>query len=225
MAKRPRFGSIYRRGRIWWIKYYRPGDPKPVRESSRSERRADAERLLKRRQGEIVTGKFIGLGPERITVSQLLDELIEDYRFREIRSLKQCVLRINKNLRPAVGKIRAAVFRTADIRKYIRQRREQGAANATINRELELLGRAFRLASQAEPPLVARLPRIEKLPEDNTRTGLLSHEDYLRLRECLPPHYRLLLVVGYHTGVRLGELLSLRWSQVDLARGEIRIEA
>ncbi len=225
MATRPKFGSIYRRGRIWWIKYYRPGDPKPIRESSRSDRRSDAERLLKWRQGEVVTGRFAGLALERVTVSQLLDELIEDYQVRGIRSLRHCVLRINKHLRPAFGKLKAAAFSTADVKRYIRKRRAEGAANATINRKLELLGRAFRLASEAEPPLVARVPRIEKLPENNVRTGLLRHEEYLRLRDLLPAHYRLLLVVGYHTGARLGELLSIRWSQVDFQRGEIRIEA
>lgn len=75
--RKPKLGSIYQRTKkqpdgsvvslpTWWIKCYRNG--RPLRESSRSEDFAKAERLLKRRQGEIVTGKFAGLAVERIRV-------------------------------------------------------------------------------------------------------------------------------------------------------------
>jgi hypothetical protein len=67
--RKPKLGSIYQRRKkqpdgsiitlsTWWIKYYRSG--RPVRESSHSDNFAEAARLLKRRQGEIVTGKFAG---------------------------------------------------------------------------------------------------------------------------------------------------------------------
>ena len=75
MARKPKLGTIYRRGRIWWLKYYRNG--KPYRESSTSTLYTDAEQLLKRRQGEIVTGRFAGLEPERITVRELIDLVIQ----------------------------------------------------------------------------------------------------------------------------------------------------
>jgi len=70
--RRPKLGSIYQRTKkqpdgsvialpTWWIKYYRDGQP--FRESSHSKDFAEAERLLERRQGEIVTGRFAGLEP------------------------------------------------------------------------------------------------------------------------------------------------------------------
>lgn len=221
MARKPRVGTIYRRGEVWWIKYYRSG--RPFYESSRSDKYDDAERLLKRRQGEIVTGKFAGLEPERVRIVQLLEELIEDYRDREIRSLGKCECRIRKNLIPTLGEVRAAEFGTHHVKAYIRKRRREKVANATINRELELLQRAFRLGYEAEPQLVVRVPRIEMLAERNVREGILSHSSYLAARDEFPEPYRLLLVVGYHTGARMGELLQICWSQVDLPRGEIRL--
>jgi integrase len=225
MARKPKLGSIYKRGRIWWIKFYKHGNPRPFRESSGSTDSKEAERLLKQRQGEIVTGQFAGLGPERIRIRQLLDELVEDYKDRSIKSLDKCVCRIDKHLRPALGDIRAVDFGTSHIRAYKRKRRQAGAAPATINRELELLQRAFRLAYQSDPPMVSRVPHFDMLVEGNVRTGTLDHDGYRTLRDSLPPHYRLLLVIGYHTGARLGELLSIRWSQVDLRRRQIRLEA
>jgi hypothetical protein len=46
-------------GNVWWIKYYRHG--KPYRESSKSEKVTDAQRLLKKREGEIAEGKLPGI--------------------------------------------------------------------------------------------------------------------------------------------------------------------
>jgi len=183
------------------------------------------ERLLKRWQGEIVTGQFAGLGPERVTIRELLDTLLDDHPLREQASLPMTEGRVRKNLYPFFGDLRAAEFTTKHVRAYTLRRKEEGAANATINRELQLLHRTYRLAYEADPPMVARVPHIPMLPENNVRTGVLDHAGYLRLRDLLPAHYRRLLVVGYHTGARLGELLSLGWPGVDLERGEIRLEA
>jgi hypothetical protein len=44
-------GSIYRRGAVYWVKYFRNG--KPYRESSRSDKETDAKRLLRKRGGNI----------------------------------------------------------------------------------------------------------------------------------------------------------------------------
>jgi len=44
-------GQIYQRGRVWWVRYYR--NSQEFNESSRSEKEADAKKLLKKRLGEI----------------------------------------------------------------------------------------------------------------------------------------------------------------------------
>jgi integrase len=103
-------------------------------------------------------------------------------------------------------------------------RREEGAEDSTINRELSILRRGFRLGAKEEPPLVGRIPDIPKLEESDARQGFIEEQDYLVLRTAMPDHLKALFVVGYHVGNRLGELRKLRWEQVDLAAGEIRIE-
>ena len=192
------------------------------RESSQSTNRADAERLLKRRFGEIVTGKFAF---ERVTLSQLFDLLIQDYELHERRSIDPVRWRIKKHLEPALGKLHANEFGRARAEAYIVARRRAGATNATINRELAALRRAFHVASQYDPPMVSRVPHIPRLPENNVRQGFLELKQYLALLEALPGYLKPLLVVGYHLGNRLGELRSLRWDQVDLKAGEIRLTA
>jgi integrase len=56
------------------------------------------------------------------------------------------------------------------------------------------------------------------------REGFLEHEQYVLLREELPDHQKLILVIGYHFGMRRGEILNLRWDQVDWDGNVIRLE-
>jgi hypothetical protein len=47
-------GMTYKRGSVWWVKYYRNG--RPIRESSHSGKESDAINLLKLREGDIAHG-------------------------------------------------------------------------------------------------------------------------------------------------------------------------
>jgi integrase len=55
-------------------------------------------------------------------------------------------------------------------------------------------------------------------------TAFLEHEAYTKLRDALPEGVQLLFVVAYHVGCRRGELLKVKWAQVDLVAKRIRLE-
>jgi integrase len=227
---RPRLGSIYQRRKklpdgtvktlpTLWIKYRKNGQV--FRESSGSDRQGVAERLLKKRLGDIVSGKFAGLEPERIRMAVLFSDVIEDYAQNGKDSLPDLKGRLKNYLSPFFGHIRAADFSTQHIKRYIAERKAAGAKNATINRELAIVRRAFNLAAKWDPPKVGRVPHIEMLEEHNLRTGFLEYEQYRNLRNELPPYIRPLFVVAYHVGGRRGELSSIQWSQVDFDANQI----
>lgn len=102
-------------------------------------------------------------------------------------------------------------------------RRADEAADATINRELELIKRSFVLALRCDPPKVARVVHVPMLVEDNVRTGFLDDAAYVALRHELPEYLRPIFVMAYHVGNRLGELRWLLWSQVDFEQNQIRL--
>ncbi len=217
-------GSIYKQNgsRFWWIQYYIPGVSKPFRESTKTEDYAEAQKALWGRLGQVSTGQFAGLEPEKIKVDELFDMLTEDYQNNDRASLKQLLLRLKAHLRPFFGNLKAAQVGTRQITAYIAFRKKAGAKNATINRELEHLRRAFNIGFSSQPQLVLRKMVYTKLVEDNVREGILEHDQYLILRG-IPEPYRTLLVCGYHLGTREGELLKVQWKEVDFSRGDITI--
>ena len=80
-------GSIYKRGEVYWVKYYRAG--KPYRESSKSTKESDAKRLLRLREGQVAENRFAGLKVERIKFGELAEDLINDYKINNKKSLEK----------------------------------------------------------------------------------------------------------------------------------------
>lgn len=209
------FGHIYCRNGIYWIKYHRNGEA--FYESSRSRVKEDAKKLLKAR----INQKY---RTSTVTVGELLDDVLTFYRVHRPKSYSKFARPvIEAALQPYWSRYTVEQVTTAKITAYQAKRKGKGAADATVNRELALLRRAFRLGAEATPPKVAIIPKFKLLAENNTRTGFMSHDQYHALRDALPEELRPLFVVAYHTGVRRGELLKIRWSQVDLNAREIRL--
>ena len=155
MKQRRGTGSTYSRSGVWWVQYYRNG--MRHRESTHSTKEADARKLLSKRLGEISVGTFMGLVAERITLKELTDSLIADYKMNNKKSLSRVEDSI-KHLIDYFAEDKAVMITTDRIRKYITSRQEEGAKNATINRELSALKRAFNLALESSPPRVHACP-------------------------------------------------------------------
>lgn len=203
-------GSLFRRrpGGNFHMQFYVRGKKYgPV--STGTPCRTEASRI---RSEAIVKAHRRGRLDGTATLGDLFDLIVEDYQRRRLRTLPQLRSRLKRLER--VAAIRTADFNKADLTEYILACEDAGDACATVNRDLEVLRRAFRLGEREQ--IVERVPHIEMLPEDNIRTGYLEHSDYQRLRNCLREPVRLMLVVAYHTGARSGAIRSLTWDQVDL---------
>jgi len=219
MAARKGKGSIYRRGKIWWVKLTVDGET--VYESSESTVRDDAIQLLRLRQGELAANAMPSWMKPSVTVGKVLELVPKDLKAYQKRDVRNVERQIRLHLDPYFGSIPVKRLSTAKIQGYIEERIAAAAAPATINRELSTLRRGLRLALEQDPPLIGRHFKIRMLKEDNIRQGYLQEEQYVALRAELPDYQQLALVIAYHVGIRRGELLEVRWSQVDLEGGKI----
>jgi integrase len=212
-------GSLRLLGKNWWITYYHEGERRI--ENTHASDRAEAQRQLKV-VGKIAEGQ--PLEPQNVTIADLCELVFEDHQLRGLRDLAMIKMRYRAHVEKALGSIKASRFGANHVRSYVDLRRQSGASNASINRELAIIRRGFHLGHAENPPLIQHIPHIASLEEDNVRQGFIEQGQYLALRAAMPDHLKALLVVGYHAGFRLGELRCLRWDQVDLEAREIRVE-
>ena len=118
------------------------------------------------------------------------------------------------------------------VRKYVSLRTEEGVAPATINREISFLKSVLYAAEFdgiiASNPIRGR--RVKKLEEASSREKSilslkLSDDDLVRLCDSAAPHFRPILELALITGMRRGEILKMKWKDVDFGLRVIRVPA
>jgi hypothetical protein len=135
-----------------------------------------------------------------------------DYAANGRRSIDNLKGRIRKHLMPVFGGRRLNTISDADVRDYISQRLEKGAKPASINRELAIVKRAFKLAKVTRP-------EIPSLEEHNIRTGFFEREQFEAVWKHLPEPWRPVMTFALLTGWRVrSEILPITWAQVDQGR-------
>ena len=214
-------GHIYRRKGVLWIKYYRNG--KPYYESSHSDKKEIAVRLLKRREGEISEGKLPGVYFDKVTFEELAEDFLTDYRINGKDTLTKAERSV-KYLMETFGGMKAVSISTAGVKAYVQSRMDKGYSNASINRELAALKRMFHLGAQCTPPKVNLVPHIPMLKESNVRKGFFEAKEYKALKDALPGVLKTVVTFAYHSGWRISEILSLTWDRVDLREGIARLD-
>ena len=161
-----------------------------------------------------------------LTIADLADDFLRDYRINQRKSTQTAELRWKLHLKPFFGRKPAKKLSTADLNRYVDKRLDEGAANATVNRELAALKRIYNLAFKANPPRIPRLPFFPRLKERNVRTGFLTDDKYTALaRRCAAAGLwlRAMLEVGYTYGWRASELRRMKVGQLDLLGRSIRL--
>jgi integrase len=232
--KRPRgTGSIFQQkgSDVQWIKYYRGG--KAVRESSGSTKIKDAEKLLQRRIGEVAVHTWVSPADRRVTVDELYAAMLDDYRNNGLASLEGARQRWEREakegdkpepgrLKKIFGGMKALAVTTDLLNRYVAECRESGLSNATINRDMAALRRAFNLALRADK--IQKIPAFPHLKEAAPRSGFVEEGDYRKLAGCTKELWlRAMLATAYTFGFRKEELLGLKVAQVDLAARTIRL--
>jgi integrase len=204
-----------RRTAVWYIGYSING--KKVRESSKSENKADAEALLAQRLAETRRGGPTPSEMRAVTFETLERLLLKDYERKGNRSDPR-----TGNLAAFFEGWKAADIDESAISRYVDKRQDEKAANGTISRELAILRRMLNLGHARR--LVARVPSFDGMMlAGEVREGFVTEDSFQKLRAALPDYLQPLVETLYLTGWRRADVLSRTWADVDLAGGWLTI--
>jgi integrase len=210
--------------RNYQLVYYRHG--KLYRESARTSNERKARRLLQRRVAEAGSDFFVSPETRRIKVDELAVDFLRDYQLAERKTTADVKARWEQHMKPVFAHLPAAAVTSALIQKYAVDRQDEGAQNATINRELAALKRMFHLGKKCTPPKVAIIPAFPRLAERNVRKGFVEDATYRPLADAAAGvgiWMRGMFEVAFTFGWRFSEVLNLRVAQVNVASGTIRL--
>ena len=197
-----------------------------LRRSTETEDKKLAIRIFDKLKGDIAEGKwFEHLEGEDNTFDDLMDRYMKEYS--AINKAPSSHLRdkgLEKHLRKAFGHLILTEITSKMIAEYKVKRRADGVSPRTINYELTLMGHAFNLAMKEwewikdNPVMRVRKERV------NTKIERwLSLDEEKKLLTASPTWLQEIITFAIHTGLRQGEIMDLKWSQIDFKRKTIII--
>lgn len=199
--------------RYWWASYT-DASGKPVRRSTGTTDRKEAEALESKWRLEAFRQHQWGEEPAHSFDDLMLDYLTDTENKpsheRDLYSVKRLKEHFSEHSLPSLT--------PQDIADYKKKRRDDGVSDATIAKELGLFSAAINYARKEwgwkiENVVAKRIPS-----EPKKRIRWISREEADRLVAAVSPrapYLRSFILLGLHTGMRKSELLGLEWSRVD----------
>jgi len=216
--------SVFRRNKIWWtdfsvngVRYRMSLDTTDWREALSSEK----EKIAEAQAGKLsVAGQSFARLAFAEAVERFLAERLARIQPKTARIERERAVQLKKYF----GTTPVSRISTDSVLAYIGERKQAGTANATINRDLDVLRgvlkRAKRWHMMAED--------IRPLPMRHNVGRALEHDEKLRLLKvaAAKPEWqnaRLAAVLALNTTMRAGEIRGLRWQAVDLLERTIMV--
>lgn len=165
-------------------------------------------------------------------VDDLVSRWVADYAKDERRGWQKDKRRVDRRIRPALGRLALEDLGHAEVKNWHRDLGKSGKIEA--NRCVETLRAAWKWADREDllpgglqDPTKKYGGRLGFKYKERSRDRWLRVEETERLMAAVraedDPYVRAAVPLFLLTGLRKRELLAARWSDVDLGRGEIRL--
>jgi integrase len=194
--------------------------------SKQFRRKKDAEAYVNLVEVDRLQGALIDPRLGRITVGEWWDHWWPTVTHLRPSTRARDAQFFRTHTRPVFGSVPLGKLDRTALRSWVaRLGGEDGSAlaPATIHRVVQLLNQCVNAALedrliQHNPVAKLPLPKIER-----QEMRFLTSDELLHLADVIDPRYRAFVLLGGFGGLRLGEMLGLRWGRVDLLRRRVQV--
>ena len=168
--------------------------------------------------------------PQTLTFSVLADEWLSTYP--DVRGLKRSTREsykslIERHFEPALGHLRVEALDVDQVERYLAAKRRDGLQPRTLNRHLNLLNLIMSAAVRRQLVRLNPVSAIDRPREPRRRWTILSPLEVVRVERAFlelededqawREQARVVFLTVIGAGLRRGEVLGLRWRDVELA--------
>src|SRR5216683_1935961 len=222
-------GSITRRKNGLWMAQVTIGrDPetgKPRRATFYGKTRQEVAEKLTKALRERQQGTFVS--PHKLTLGEWLETWLQHYKRPRIRpsTLDSYEIIIRRHVTPALGHIALQDLRPEHLQRYYNEKVQQGLAASTIKLHHKIVSHALAQAEKNQLVLrnVCRLTELPRQPRKEMRTLTIAQVTTQLLSALQGDRLYAAYLTFFMTGLRRGELLGLRWQDVDMNAGIVHV--
>lgn len=210
--------SIYKREKNWYIDYHAYG--KRIREAIGPDRKL-AEAVLVKRKAAIAENRFLDIKKKsNTTFNELCNLYINLHAKPNKRDYKRSDLLHQKRLKEFFGNPRITAITQEQVELYKAKRHEK-VSPSTVNREISCLKHMLNKAIEWKKLDHNPAAIVKKFKENNARMRYLEKEEIPKVISNCNDTVRSVVILGIYTGMRQGEMLGLKWRDIDIHKGII----
>jgi len=163
---------------------------------------------------------------KNLTVSEYLDRFLEDVQHGSVResTYSRDKYLITNHVKPTLGRVKLKNLSAMHLQRLYREKQDAGLSASTVQKVHHILHKA--LAQAVRWDLIARNPTDNvkaPTPTPKEMHPLSAEEASMLLEATQGDRLKALYVLAVTTGMRRGELLGLKWSDIDLEYGRLSI--
>jgi len=205
--------GVFKKGRNFYIDYYLPNGRRRREMIGPSKKRAML--ALDKRRVQIAEGKFFDIKKEeKIPFGKMAMEYLEVYSRPNKRSSRRDEISA-KHLVSFFGGSSLQEVTPLDAEKYKQKRINEVSPN-TVNRELACLKHIFSKAKEWGKIKENPISSVKLFRVDDRRVRYLKKEEIAKLAESCSDYLRPIVIFAINTGMRKGEILNLKCTDIDL---------
>lgn len=185
--------------------------------------RSEGQRIEGELRAKLASGQMVA--PAKVpTFAEWAKEFLEVYAATNNKPSEQQTKKtlLDHHLNPAFGDARLDRISVADIERYKASKLALQRAPKTVNNHLAVLRRMFHVAIEWGR-MSGPAPKIVFLKVAAPVFRFLTFDEARALLDAAEAEWRPMLLVALRTGLRIGELLALRWEDVDLVNARLMV--